>query len=102
MSIQSNDLTMYEWDITDRLRKALKIGGVSAQQMAAELDCHRQTVAGYLNGKHKPPTAVLKVWALKCGVRYPWLATGEVPDYGPDTGGGVVIDPFGWLTRNAA
>lgn len=91
-----------EWDLTDRLRKALRAAGVSVQAMADELDCTRQTVGAYLGGRVTPKVPVLRVWAIKCGVPYEWLATGTIArNGGPERPGGQVIDASGWFTQTA-
>ena len=77
----SNDVP--QWDLADRLRKALRVAGVSVQDMAEELGIHRNTVSGYLNGQHAPSRAVLIVWAMRTGVPVEWLVHGG-PDEGED------------------
>ena len=67
------------WDLADRLHKSLRVSGVSVQAMADELGVHRNTVSGYLSGKHLPTRAVLVVWALKTGTPFEWVAHGEPP-----------------------
>ena len=59
------------------MEKALKQAGMTALAMADYLGVSRGTVATWLHGKHKPSTASLMLWALRCGVPYGWLLDGE-------------------------
>jgi transcriptional regulator with XRE-family HTH domain len=78
-----------EFDISDRLRKALRYAGVSVQEMAEELGMSRNSPGNYLNGRGVPDKRTLMVWALKTGVSYEWLATGKAQMRGPDGDGGL-------------
>jgi DNA-binding XRE family transcriptional regulator len=73
-----------QWDVTDRLRKSLRTGKVSVQEMAQLLDVDRKTVGNYLNGRTGPSVATLRVWAMRCGVRFDWLRDGIVDLRTPD------------------
>lgn len=68
--------TIPEWDLTDRLGKALRHAGVEPQEMAAYLEVHRNTVTNWLHGRTRPPATAVKLWAMRCGVPYEWLITG--------------------------
>lgn len=61
-----------------RLALALDYSGVSVHDMADELGVSRNTVGNYLAGRTTPHKAVLRVWALRTGVPFEWLARGEV------------------------
>ncbi|MGH3503879.1 MAG: helix-turn-helix domain-containing protein [Nocardioidaceae bacterium] len=65
-----------EWDTADRMRKALRASGVPVQQMADYLGVARNTVSTWINGKIKPSTQTLRLWALRTGVSYDWLTGG--------------------------
>jgi transcriptional regulator with XRE-family HTH domain len=65
------------WDTPDRMRKAIRHAGLSVNAMAAHLDVRRETVSTWLTGRHQPSPAVLRVWALRCGVPYEWLRYGD-------------------------
>ena len=71
---------MIQWELKDRLRKALEVGGVTRDEMADELGVTPPTVSRYLLGKITPKRGDLKLWALRCGVPFEWLR-------GDDTGG---------------
>lgn len=46
--------------------------------MTKYLGVHRNTTTAYLNGQTRPDTRTLRLWALRTGVRYEWLASGLV------------------------
>ena len=52
-----------------------------------------RVACNYLSGRTKPGKAVMRVWALRCGVPYVWLATGEVPKDNPGGPASTI-----WLT----
>lgn len=79
-----------EWDLADRLRKALRVSGVGVQEMADELGVERNTVGNYIGGRTVPARAALVVWALKTGVPLAWLANEESPR---PVGGGSLFLP---------
>lgn len=62
-----------EWDIADRMRKALREAGISPGQMASYLDVGGNTVSTWINGRIQPSTQTLRLWALRTGVPYEWL-----------------------------
>lgn len=70
------------WDLPDRLRKTLRHADVSVQEMADYLEVNRNTISGWINGRHRPGAAAVKLWALRCGVPYEWLAHGIHPREG--------------------
>lgn len=103
MSTQTTDpVGVPEWDLADRLHKALRAAKVGKGEMADELGLTRQAVSAYLSGRVTPRTPVVKVWAMKTGVPYEWLAEGTVAHFtGPDSTGGQVIDASGCFSRTA-
>jgi transcriptional regulator with XRE-family HTH domain len=78
MSTESAELVP-EWDRADRMRKALRTSGVGVQQIADYLGVRRNTVSNWINGRINPSTQTLRLWALRTGVPYEWLTTGEPP-----------------------
>lgn len=66
-----------EWDIADRLRKALRVADLGVAEMADYLGVSRNTVGRYINGHGIPDRRTLMLWALRCGVPYEWLAEGQ-------------------------
>lgn len=87
MSEQSSPTTAIKWDLADRLRKALRLGDVSSNDMAATLEVSRNSVSAYINGRTQPSAATIRVWALRCGVPYEWLRDGTEPQTSPDPDG---------------
>jgi transcriptional regulator with XRE-family HTH domain len=76
-----------EWDLADRLRKALRTSGTGVQEIADYLGVARNTVSTWINGKITPSKQTQRLWALRCGVPYEWLVAGEFPS--PDGGPGA-------------
>lgn len=72
------------FELRHRLALALEVAGLSREDIASELDVHRNTISNYLNGKTAPTRAVLIAWSLRTGVPLQWLASGEWND--PDDG----------------
>jgi transcriptional regulator with XRE-family HTH domain len=66
-----------EWDLADRLRKALRIGHITAGEMAEYLGVHRVTVSAWMLDRQKPRVGMLRLWAAYCGVPFEWLRDGE-------------------------
>lgn len=62
-----------EFDLADRMRKALRVSDVSVQDMADFLGVTRGTVSTWINGHIHPSTQTLKLWAARTGVPYEWL-----------------------------
>ena len=76
MTMQAYDGVVPEWTLADRLRKARLMTGLEAQEFADEIGIHRNSVRNYERGR-LPRPIVLKAWALRSGVSYEWLVTGE-------------------------
>ena len=63
-----------QWDVADRLRKALRHAGIGVTEMADYLDVSRTSVSNWINGRIEPSVQTLRLWALRTGVPYEWLA----------------------------
>lgn len=75
------DAAIPDWDVADRMRKALRHSGLTVQEMAAFLGVGRNTVSTWINGRIGPSTQTLRLWALRCEVPFEWLAEGvELPE----------------------
>lgn len=58
------------------MRKALRHAGMSVAEMSEYLDVSLASMTAWMSGRTKPRTQTLRLWALRCGVDYSWLATG--------------------------
>lgn len=66
--------TALEWDLGDRLHKALRIADLNVSEISAALGISRTTATKYLAGEvTRPKPAILMAWAMKTGVPYEWL-----------------------------
>ena len=84
-----------EWDMLDRLAKALRVGHKSGAQLARELGVHRNTINNYLNGRTRPDRRTLIAWAMSTGVPLEWLESGVVPGPPEEGGPGQGWAPWG-------
>lgn len=71
-----------EWDLSDRARKALRVAGISVTEMGEYLGVTRETAGRYINGKADMPLQTMRLWAMRTGVPFEWLKTGEAPPSG--------------------
>jgi len=63
-----------QWDLADRLGKALRESDVGVGEMAEYLGMSRNTVGNYLSGRRRPDRATVIAWALRTGVAFAWLS----------------------------
>ena len=68
-----------QFDLADRMRKALRTSDLGVQDMADYLGVARSTVGKWINGHINPSKQSLRLWALRTGVDFDWLVTGESP-----------------------
>ena len=68
-----------EFDLADRLRRALRVADVGVQEMAQELEVHATTVGNWINGRTIPRRRDLRLFAMKTGFPLEWLETGKAP-----------------------
>jgi DNA-binding XRE family transcriptional regulator len=67
-----------EWTLGWRLQRALAHAGLTSNEIADDMEVSRTTISRWLNDRGAPPrTIYVRQWALRTGVPYPWLATGE-------------------------
>lgn len=78
-----------EWDLADRMSKALRVSGVKVGDMADYLGMSRASVSNWINGRITPDTRTLRLFALRTGAPYEWLRTGAEPDDNGPEGGNV-------------
>jgi ribosome-binding protein aMBF1 (putative translation factor) len=80
-----------QWDVADRMRKALRVSGVGVQEIADYLGVTRSTVSTWINGRIEPSVQTLRLWAQQTGVSYEWLTQ---DDDGPRPGIPTVAGEF--------
>lgn len=68
----------------DRLRKARESAHLEMQDLAAQIDIHRQSVARYEQDLAKPKRHVLLSWSMVTGVDLRWIAEGIASDTSTD------------------
>jgi transcriptional regulator with XRE-family HTH domain len=69
-----------EWTLGWRLQRSLAHAGIAVEEIADEMGVSRSTVSRWLNDRGAAPKqAYLKMWALRTGVPFAWLA-----DMGPN------------------
>ena len=67
---------MPQWDLADRMRKALRQADTGVSEIADYLGVSRTSVSNWINGRVPPSTQTLRLWAIRCGVSYDWLRDG--------------------------
>ncbi|MGH3735856.1 MAG: helix-turn-helix domain-containing protein [Micromonosporaceae bacterium] len=66
------------WTLGWRLQRSLDWAGVSAQEMADELDVSRGTISRWCNDHGTPPRSIyVRAWATRCKVPMVWLQYGD-------------------------
>lgn len=86
MTEQPQTSNIPEWDLADRMRKALRYAGIGPGEMADYLDVGGNTVSTWINGRINPSKQTLRLWALRCGVDFNWLCHGDSTPCGPRAG----------------
>jgi len=65
-----------EFDRADRMRKSLRVSGLTVHEMAEYLGVTRGTVSTWINGHIAPSTQTMMLWAMRTGVPFEWLTDG--------------------------
>ena len=86
MSTQPSEPEVPQWDVADRLGKALRSSGVKPAQMALFLGVHRNTITNYTSGKVTPSRATLIAWADITRRPLHWIETGDQSVNSPPDG----------------
>lgn len=73
-----------QFELHDRAKKAMAVAGVTTNEMAGYVGIQPETMSRYLSGKSRFPVAVLRLIAVRTGVPFHWLETGEAPSPGGD------------------
>lgn len=68
-----------EWTLGDRMAKARRDAGFTAQEIAARIGISRKSVWNYEHDTTKPLTPILRAWAEVTGTYVEWIETGESP-----------------------
>jgi transcriptional regulator with XRE-family HTH domain len=66
-----------DWDVHDRVRKAMRNADVGVSQLADYMGVNRSTVSTWINGRIIPPMPALRVIAQRCEVPFEWLRDGD-------------------------
>ena len=91
MTEQPQTWDALEFDLADRMRKALRVSGVASSEMAEYLGVTAGTVSTWINGRITPSTQTLRLWALRTGVPFGWLSTGMTNPRQGDPDGGSTL-----------
>jgi transcriptional regulator with XRE-family HTH domain len=59
------------------MRKALRDADIGVHDMADYLGVARNTVSTWINGRHPASMQTMRLWAMRCGVPYEWLRSGD-------------------------
>ena len=62
-----------DWDIADRMRKALRTAGIGPQEMADYLGVSRQSVGNWISGRVEPSFQTVRLWSIRTGVDLEWV-----------------------------
>ena len=79
MSVNPVGRADLEFDLADRMRRALRVAEISSNEMADYLGVSRTSVSAWINGRNEPRRTALIAWALRTGVPLEWLETGKAP-----------------------
>jgi len=68
-----------EFTLGWRLRRAVEHAGIKKEELADELEISRATLSRWMHDDYRRPIKPvwLKAIALRCGVPYEWLRTGD-------------------------
>jgi transcriptional regulator with XRE-family HTH domain len=69
----SEQLTIPEWTIGDRMGKARRAAGIRTADMCEYLGIHRNSLNAYEHDRSRPPKSVVRLWAQRCDVPLDWL-----------------------------
>lgn len=90
MSTSTEHLQVPEWDLADRLTKALREARMSVNEMALHLGVHRNTVSAWVNGRTPISGPAIRAWAARTSVDYDWIVTGT-PSSPRGDGNGLLL-----------
>lgn len=91
-----------EWTLGDRMGKARRSAGLSKSGIAEGFGIHVNSITNYEMDRTSPRKTVLMAWALRCGVPFAWLATGDTGPIQPtDHPSDLPGDASPWKRRQA-
>ena len=93
MSNPQSETEVPQWDVADRMGKALRSSGVKPAQMALYLGVHRNTITNYTSGRVTPSRATLIAWADITRRPLDWIETGDQSVNSPPDGR-PLVDTF--------
>ncbi len=79
MTMLNDRLAALEFDLADRIRKAMRVRDIGVQELADQLEVNRNTVGSWINGRIQPTARTVLAIASITGVPYEWLKTGKAP-----------------------
>src|SRR5258707_13342976 len=62
-----------DWDIADRMRKALRTADIGVGEMADYLGVSRTSVSNWINGRIEPSFQTVRLWSMRTGVELEWV-----------------------------
>ena len=68
-----SDVIIPAWTIGDRMAKARRAAGITTTAMCDYLGIHRNSCNAYEHDRARPPKAIVRLWAIRCGVPADWL-----------------------------
>jgi transcriptional regulator with XRE-family HTH domain len=78
-NVERNHNGVPQWTTGDRLAKARRHAGLSRDDMADYLGLTPQAIGNYELDKRPIKVGMVRLWAMRCGVDFEWLRTGEEP-----------------------
>src|SRR5260370_29500270 len=77
-----------DWDVANRMRKALRHADIGVAEMADYLGVSRTSVSNWINGRIEPSLQTLRLWSIRTDTDLVWLL-----DRVPVTAGGAGPPP---------
>ncbi|WP_035811947.1 helix-turn-helix domain-containing protein [Jiangella gansuensis] len=65
-----------EFDLADRIRKAMRIAGYDYRELAERIEVSKSSIGNWVNGVTTPRRRDLRLLAEACGVDLEWLMFG--------------------------
>lgn len=79
MTMLNDRAAALEFDLADRIRKAMRVRDLSVQEVADALGVNRNTIGNWMNGRAHPSTPAMMAFSSVVGVPLEWLQTGTAP-----------------------